>query len=151
MKKILLGLILVLSINSFSVSAQCDESLKKQALKEMGESQYIRDFSIDLRKAKKDLKTGFVKFSVILNSRNAYKFTVVNNPSNQEEVIMQLYDGDKLMMSNFEGGKMYKATTFICRTTKIYHLTFSFKGGEEGCAEAVISLVKQYASGEMGF
>ena len=149
MKRVLLGLILVLSIGSFSASAQCDESLKKQALKEMGESQYIKDFSIDLRKAKKDLKTGYVKFSVILNSRNQYRFTVVNHPSNPEEVIMQLYDGDRLLISNMEGGKIGKAPDFLCRTTKVYQLTFSFKGGEEGCAEAVISLVKQYAEGEL--
>lgn len=149
MKKVLLGLILVLSIGSFRASAQCDESLKKQALKEMGESQYIKDFSIDLKKAKKDLKTGFVKFSVILNSRNQYRFTVVNHPSNPEEVIMQLYDGERLLISNFEGGKIGKAPDFLCRTTKVYQLTFSFRGGEEGCAEAVISLVKQYAEGEL--
>lgn len=148
MKKILLSLILILSIDSFA-SAQCDESLKKQALKDMGESQYIKDFTIDLRKAKKEMKTGFVKFSVILHSRNEYKFTVVNHPSNPEEVIMQLFDGDKLLASNFDGGKMYRGVGFICRTTKVYNLTFSFKNGEEGCAEAVISLVKQYAEGEM--
>jgi hypothetical protein len=149
MKKVLLGLICVLSIGSFSATAQCDETLKKQALKEMGESQYIKDFSIDLRKAKKDIRTGFVKFSVVLHSRNEYKFSVVNHPGNPEEVIMQLYDGERLLVSNFEGGKMYKGTGFICRTTKVYNLMFSFRGGEEGCAEAVISLVKQYAEGEM--
>lgn len=150
MKKVLLGLILVLSISSFSASAQqCDESLKKQALKEMGDSQYIKDFSIDLRKAKKDMKTGFVKFSVILHSRNQYRFTVVNHPGNPEEVVMQLFDGDRMLISNFEGGKISKAPDFVCRTTKVYHLTFSFRGGEEGCAEAVISLVKQYAEGEL--
>jgi hypothetical protein len=148
MKKVLLGLILILSVGSFA-SAQCDESLKKLALKEMGESQYIKDFSVDLKKAKKDMKTGFVKFSVILHSRNEYKFTVVNHPGNPEEVIMQLFDGDRLLVSNFDGGKMYKGAGFVCRTTKVYNLTFSFKGGEEGCAEAVISLVKQYAEGEM--
>ncbi len=151
MKKVFLVLIFILSFSFFDVSSQCDESLKKQALKEMGDSQYIKDFSVDLRKAKKDMKTGFVKFSVILHSRNHYKFTVVNHPGNPEEVIMQLYDGDRLLVSNYEGGKMYKATEFICRTTKVYNLTFSYRDGEEGCSEAVLSLVKQYSEGEMGF
>ncbi|GAO27952.1 hypothetical protein JCM15548_14840 [Geofilum rubicundum JCM 15548] len=120
-------------------------------MQEMGDAQYIKDFSITLEKGVNETTTGMVKFNVLLNSRNHYKFNVANGLSNPDDIIMQLYDKDKLLSSNLDGGKKYKGFEFICRATKVYQLVFSFSGGEEGCAEAVLSLVKQYSEGEMGF
>lgn len=151
MKKLIILSIIMTALFSVSSYAQCGDDMLKQALKEMGDAQYMKDFTIDLKKAKKDSKTGYVKFSVILNSRSHYKFNVVNGISNPEKVIMQLYDGDKMLISNFEGGKMYSSFEFICRKSKVYNLVFSYKGGEEGCAKSVMSLVKQYSAGEMNF
>lgn len=151
MKKIILSLILLFTLGTVTCWSQCDDSVKKSALQEMGDSQYIKDFSISLVKKPNEVKTGMVRFNVLLNSRNHYRFNVVNGAGNPEEVIMQLYDQDRLLVSNLESGKMYKAFDFVCRTTKVYQLVFSFRGGEEGCAEAVLSLVRQYSDGEMGF
>jgi len=151
MKRIFFSLIIIFLSSITVLKGQCDEAIMQLALKDMGDSQYIKDFTIDLKRPKKDVKTVAVTFKVILNSKNHYKFTLANAQSNPEDVIMQLFDGDRLLVSNFEGGKMYKSTEFICRTTKAYNLTFSYKSGEEGCSAAVLSLVKQYSEGEMGF
>ena len=151
MKKFFLSFIILLSVAAFSAQAQCADSVRKAALQEMGDSQYIKDFSITLTKGANESTTGMVKFNVLLNSRNHYKFNVANGAFNPEDVIMQLYDKDKLLSSNFESGKKYKGFEFICRATKVYQLVFSFSGGDEGCAEAVLSLVKQYSEGEMDF
>ncbi|MGQ1785618.1 MULTISPECIES: hypothetical protein [unclassified Saccharicrinis] len=151
MKKILVLAILLVTVFSATNYAQCGDDLLKKALKEMGDAQYMKDFSVDIKKAKKDTKTGFVKFSVILNSRSHYKFNTANGMGNPEKVIMQLYDGDKMLVSNFESGKMYDSFEFICRKSKVYNIVFSFRGGEEGCSKAVMSLVKQYSAGEMNF
>ena len=142
---------MALVLATFTAPAQCGEAVKKIALQEMGDSQYIKDYSVELIKNTGELKTGQVKFNVLLNSRNHYKFNVVNGRSNSSEIIMQLYDKDKQLASNYDSGKMYKAFEFVCRTTKVYQLVFSIQGGEEGCAEAALSLVKQYNAGEMGF
>ena len=151
MKKILVLAILFVSVFSVSSYGQCGDDLLKVALKEMGDAQYMKDFTIDLKKAKKDTKTGIIKFSVILNSRSHYKFNTANAVGNPEKVILQLYDGDRLLISNFEGGKMYNSVEYICRKSKVYNLVFSYRGGEEGCSKAVMSLVKQYSAGEMNF
>ncbi|NPA36441.1 MAG: hypothetical protein GXO47_06295 [Chlorobi bacterium] len=149
MKKILVSLLVFLSVFTFA-SAQCNsEALLKQALKEMGNGQYIKDFKIELFKAKKSMKTGYVKYSVVLQSRSQYKFNVVDDPSNAEKVIMQLYYNDKLLVSNFEKGKFYKSFQFICGKTGVYNLVFSYRGGAEGCSSAVLSLVKQFSESEM--
>ncbi len=149
MKKIIISLFVLFSVFSFSGYAQCGEDLLKQALKEMGDGQYIKDFKIELLKAKKDTKTGYVKFSVVLQSRSQYKFNVVDEPANAEKAIMQLYFNDKRLVSNFENGKHYKSCGFVCGKTGVYNLVFSFKGGAEGCSSAVLSLVKQFSESEM--
>ena len=142
MKRVLINLIIVFSFGISAISAQCGGELTPQALKDMGSSQYIKDFSVDSKAT--------VTFKVILNSKNHYKFNMVN-ASSSGDVIMELFDGDRLLVSNSDDGKMYKAAEFVCRTTKAYNLTFSFKDGKAGCAAAVLSLVKQYNEGEMGF
>ncbi len=151
MKKSIFSFLLALVLATFAAPAQCGEAVKKIALQEMGDSQYLKDYSVELIKNTGELKTGQVKFNVILNSRNHYKFNIVNGKSNSSEIIMQLYDKDKELTSNYFNGKMYKDVQFICRSTKVYQLVFSIQGGEEGCAEAILSLVKQYSEGEEGF
>ncbi len=149
MRKFIISLVLLFTVSLTYSYAQCGEELLKTALKEMGDSQYIKDFEVNMIKDKKDVKTGYVKFSVVLNSRSHYQFNVVNGSSNIDQVVMQLFDGDKMIVSNYEGGKFYTSFQFICRTTKIYTLQFFFKNGDEGCARSVLSLVKQYTEGEM--
>lgn len=146
MKKLIFSFLLALGIATFTAPAQCSEALKKTALQEMGDSQYIKDYSVDLVKDKIQ-----VKFNVLLNSRNHYKFNIVNGKSNTTDIVMELYDKDKQLTSNLYNGKMYKDVQFICRSTKVYQLVFSVHGDGEGCAEAVLSLVKQYSEGEQGF
>jgi len=144
MKKILFGFVFLFSLSAGNIFGQCDqEALLKQALNDMGDGQYIKDFVVELRKGQDNSKTGYVKYSVILNSQTQYKFNVVNADDNTQKVQMQLYDGDKLLASNRIDGEMRDAFGFICRSTKVYKLVFSFRGGEEGCARAVLSLTKQ--------
>ncbi len=152
MRKIIFAFLLFVSIGISGIDAQCNhEALLKDALSQMGDGQYIKDFIVDLKNEKSGGKSGTVKYSVILNSRSQYKFNVVDAPGNSEKVHMQLFDGDKLLVSNKAQGKMYSAFGFICRSTKVYSLVFSFPDGGEGCARAVLSLQKQFAAGEGGF
>ncbi len=143
MKKLFYSFLILFTASVLSASAQCGDDLLKTALKDMGASQYIKDFTVEMVKERKDVKTGYVKFSVVLNSNTQYKFNIVNGASNSEKMIMQLKQSEKLISSNFHNGKMYDEFQFICRKTGVYHLYFSFKGGQEGCAKAVLSLVKQ--------
>jgi hypothetical protein len=151
MRKILFGvLLMIFAVNSVGVYSQCDhEVMLKKALEDMGDGQYIKDFIVDLEKDKDGGQTGYTKFSVILNSKSQYKFNVVESDSNTKPVLMQLYDGDELLMSNRRDGKYHSAFGFVCGTTKLYSLVFSFEGGKEGCARGVLSLMKQFSENEM--
>lgn len=143
MKKFIYSFFVLFTFTAVSASAQCGDDLLKTALKAMGTSQYIKDFTVEMVKEKKDTKTGYVKFSVFLNSKTQYKFTIVNGESNAENIILQLKENDALKASNFHNGKMYEEFQWVCNKSGIYQLYFSFKGGQEGCAKSVLSLVKQ--------
>lgn len=145
MKQILLSIIAIFAMAS-SVNAQCGDELMKQALGAMGNYQYIKDFDIKL--AAGTSKTGS-KFSVVLNSRTHYQVNIANGSANSENVIVEIYDGDKLIGSNSANGKVFTAFQFICSKTGAYKLHVCTSGDTEACARAVLSLVKQYSEAEM--
>ena len=145
MKQILLSIIAILAMAS-SVNAQCGDELMKQALGAMGNYQYIKDFDIKL--AAGTSKTGS-KFSVVLNSRTHYQVNIANGSANSENVVVEIYDGDKLIGSNSANGKVFTAFQFICSKTGAYKLHVCTSGDTEACARAVLSLVKQYSEAEM--
>lgn len=145
MKRILLSLIAMVAMMA-SANAQCGDELMKQALGAMGNYQYIKDFDIKLPAATS--KTG-TKFSVVLNSRTHYQINIANGSSNAEKVIIQIFDGDKLLGTNFANGKTFEAFQFICSKTGAYKLHVYCNGGYDACARAVLSLVKQYSEAEM--
>ncbi len=126
--------------------AQCGDELMKQALGAMGNYQYIKDFDIKLPAASS--KTG-TKFSVVLNSRTHYQVNIANGTTNTENVIVQIFDGDKLLGTNFANGKTFSVFQFICSKTGAYKLNVFCNGGTDACARAVLSLVKQYSEAEM--
>ena len=145
MKQILLSIIAIFVMAS-SVNAQCGDELMKQALGAMGNYQYIKDFDIKL--AAGTSKTGS-KFSVVLNSRTHYQVNIANGSANSENVVVEIYDGDKLIGSNSANGKVCTAFQFICSKTGAYKLHVCTSGDTEACARAVLSLVKQYSEAEM--
>ncbi len=141
----LMALVAMISAGS-NASAQCGDELMKKALGAMGNYQYIKDFDIKLPASSS--KTG-TKFSVVLNSRTHYQINIANGANNAEKVVVQIFDGEKLLGTNFANGKTFEAFQFICSKTGAYKLHVSCPEGTEACARAVLSLVKQYTEAEM--
>lgn len=144
MKKLILSLVALVGFAAIA-SAQCGDELMKQALGAMGSYQYIKDFDIKLPAG----STDGVKYSVVLNSRTHYQVNIANGSTNAENVVIQLYDGEKLLGTNSANGKVFTAFQFICSKTGAYKLHVYCQGGSEACARAVLSLVKQYSESEM--
>ena len=145
MKKLVV-LVTMMICALMQANAQCGDELMKQALGAMGNYQYIKDFDINLPAATS--KTG-TKFSVVLNSRTHYQINIANGAKNAEKVVVQIFDGDKLLGTNFANGKTFEAFQFICSKTGAYKLHVYCNGGNDACARAVLSLVKQYSEAEM--
>ena len=145
MKKLVV-LVTMMICALMQANAQCGDELMKTALGAMGSYQYIKDFEVNLPAgASKEV----TKFSVVLNSRTHYQINVANGSTNAEDVIIQIYDGDKLIGANQANGKTFPAFQFICSKTGAYKLHVFCAGGGQACARAVLSLVKQYTEAEM--
>lgn len=145
MKKLVV-LVTMMICALMQANAQCGDELMKTALGAMGSYQYIKDFEVNLPAGASKEGT---KFSVVLNSRTHYQINVANGSTNAEDVIIQIYDGDKLIGANQANGKTFPAFQFICSKTGAYKLHVFCAGGGQVCARAVLSLVKQYTEAEM--
>ncbi len=145
MKKLVV-LVTMMICALMQANAQCGDELMKTALGAMGSYQYIKDFEVNLPAGASKEGT---KFSVVLNSRTHYQINVANGSTNAEDVIIQIYDGDKLIGANQVNGKTFPAFQFICSKTGAYKLHVFCAGGGQACARAVLSLVKQYTEAEM--
>ena len=145
MKKLVV-LVTMMICALMQANAQCGDELMKTALGAMGSYQYIKDFEVNLPASASKEGT---KFSVVLNSRTHYQINVANGSTNAEDVIIQIYDGDKLIGANQANGKTFPAFQFICSKTGAYKLHVFCAGGGQACARAVLSLVKQYTEAEM--
>lgn len=145
MKKLVV-LVTMMICALMQANAQCGDELMKTALGAMGSYQYIKDFEVNLPAGASAEGT---KFSVVLNSRTHYQINIANGSTNAEDVIIQIYDGDKLIGANQANGKTFPAFQFICSKTGAYKLHVFCAGGGQACARAVLSLVKQYTEAEM--
>ncbi len=145
MTKFLLPFLLLLA-SALNVNAQCGDELMKAALGAMGNYQYIKDFDVKLPAGAGKEGT---KFSVVLNSRTHYQVNIANGSSNTESVVVEIFDGDKLIGVNQANGKTFPAFQFICSKTGAYKLHVYSPSGSQACARAVLSLVKQYTEAEM--
>lgn len=137
-----IALSFVLSIGAF---AQCNDELVNMCALDVGDATYLKDFKIRLKKGKKNKPAPVARFSVVLNKGTHYRLSVCDAQEFEGEVILQLYDNDKLLGStyNVATGKSYKQFDFVCKKSAVYHLFYSFKEGEEGCSVGILSFVNK--------
>ncbi|HBF87207.1 MAG TPA: hypothetical protein DDX39_01095 [Bacteroidales bacterium] len=108
---------------------------------------YIKDFKVRLKKAKKNENPPVAKYSVVLNKNTVYRFSVCSATEFEGKAIIQLYDKESMLGSNYNmaTGKEYPSFDFYCKKSGIYDVFMSFKGGAEGCAAGILSFVgKEY-------
>lgn len=139
MKRLFLIIVAVLGFAS-AASAQCGDELMKAALAAMGDKQYIKDFDLKLAAGSADGTT----HTVVLNSRTKYQINIANGSTNSENVVVEVFEGDKLLGTSSIGGKVYTAFQIDCSKTGAYKLHVYTLGKSEACARAVLSLVAQY-------
>lgn len=146
MKKIILLTVFALMFGGFSYS-QCNDQLVNLCAMSTDGATYIKDFKARMKKAKKNEPAPVAKYSVVLNKNTVYRFNVCNATEFAGKAIIQLYDAESMLGSNYNvaTGKDYASFDFYCKKSGIYQVFMSFKGGEEGCAAGILSFVgKEY-------
>ncbi|HSH51827.1 MAG TPA: hypothetical protein VK982_08920 [Bacteroidales bacterium] len=109
------------------------------------EVNYLKDFQVKLDAAKPGEEPPTARFSFVLNKNTQYRFTICNSKDYSGQAIMQLFDNNRLLGTNFvvATGKTYSSFDFKCTSTSVYHIFVTFKEGEQGLAIAMLSYVKR--------
>lgn len=142
------SLILILSIFAFlslpKVHGQCNSTLQDVCVGKIKGTTYLKDFKVKLQKASSGKKQPIAKYSLALSKGNHYRFTVCNDKYKDSKAIIQIYQGNKLVGSNFNKSnkKIYPAFDFLCNRTGVYSIYISYNDGMEGCSVTMLSLVK---------
>lgn len=144
MYKLLSSLLLIIfSIISVNVSAQCDQAFISSCSSTGGNIKYIKHFRIRFTEAKNIKKKSEGTFTLMLNKGNHYRFMICSDPSKPGATIMELSNDFAQFGSNYNAQKdtEYKAFDFICTKTGPYYIKMFFKDGKEGCGVCVLTLV----------
>ena len=110
------------------------------------EATYLKDFQVKLDAAKPGEEKPSSRFSVVLSKNTIYRFSICNSKDYPGKAIVQLYDNNRLLGSNYvvASGKNYPFFDFQCQSTGVYHIFIDFKEGEQGLAVALLSFVKKF-------
>lgn len=144
MKKIL-ALYIILLITSLAVSAQDPQEMVSRCALGIGDNTtYLKDFVIKLPKAANTDIIPIHKANIYLMKNQNYRFTMCNSESSEGQLVLSLYDKQKLITSSFvkKSGNLYNSVEFNCNKTGLYQLWYNFKDGEKGMGVGIVSLVK---------
>lgn len=142
-KKILIFISLLLT--AFSLNAQDQQEMVSDcALSIGGNTTYLKDYVIKLPEAPNPEDIPVYKENMYLMKKQTYLFTQCNAESSDGELVIGLYDNQKMITSslNEKNGKVYSSVEFSCNKTGLYTLWYSFREGKKGMGVGIVSLVK---------
>lgn len=106
---------------------------------------YLKDFVVKLPQSTEKKHQPIAKNSVLLRKNTTYRFTVCNAEKSEGDGILQLFDANRMLASNFnpKTGKIYQSFNFKCNKTGLYSIFILFKDGKSGSAVGIMSYVNK--------
>lgn len=137
--------ILVVVFFAFNLLGQDPQELVSQCALDLGENTtYLKDFVIKLPPASNPEDAPVHKANFYFMKNQNYRFTMCNAEVSDGELVLSLYDKQKLITSSVlkSSGKVYSSVDFTCNKTGLYQLWYTFKDGHKGYGVGIVSLVK---------
>ena len=143
MKKLIFILTILVAFPLYS-HAQTEDIVSKCSLSAGQNTTYLKDFVVELPKATSTTDIPVHKANMALMKNMKYRFTLCNQDNSKGELVLSVYEGEKLITSTFieKTGKAYNSIDLICSKTSTYQLRYSFKGGEQGIGVGIVSMIK---------
>ncbi|HUS86178.1 MAG TPA: hypothetical protein VMW76_02975 [Bacteroidales bacterium] len=144
MKRILITLT-ALFFTAFILSGQDSRDMVSKCALGIGENTtYLKDFVIKLMAASSGSETPVYKANIYLMKNQTYLFTMCNGDGSEGELVLQLYDKEKQIISSYNRNTdmVYSALEFVCNKTGLYTLWYSFNDGKRGNGVGIVSLLK---------
>ena len=142
-RNITIAILLTVSVLQ-SATAQCNDTLVKQAIIESGnEAIFLKEYKVKFKKGRANRPARVAKYSAFLKDSTTYRFNVVNAKESDGKVILQLFRKGKIYGSTYDFKTLNynKSFDFKCSKSGTYQVLMSFIEGKEGCATGIMSLV----------
>lgn len=143
MRRLLLILFIVGGITP--IYSQTVEQLVDICLARLDEVTYLRDFQVELDAAQSGQPAPVARYSMVLNSNTQYRLSVCNSDASQGRAIIQLFDSQGRIGSNYveSSGTEYPHFDIQIQSTGVYHIFISFREGLPGQAVGLLSFVRR--------
>jgi hypothetical protein len=143
MKKLIFLFILFAGLPFFAFT-QTDALISKCVMNAGENTTYLKDFVVELPKAIVQTDIPVHKENMYLMKNMKYRFTLCNQDNSIGELILSVFEGEKLVTSSFieKTNKIYNSVDLICNKTGLYQLRYTFKGGEQGVGVGIVSMIK---------
>lgn len=143
MKRIFLIILVLVAVSAVSqLKAQSSTKLVDLCNGSAGEDvTYLKDYIIELQGAAPGEKQIPFRSSMALQMNTNYRITICNAESSQGAAVVELYDMNRLLGTNYNPttGKESKQFQFTCSKAGVYHLIVRFQDNKPGKAVCIIS------------
>ncbi|MDA3952963.1 MAG: hypothetical protein PF485_04915 [Bacteroidales bacterium] len=111
-----------------------------------GEATYLKDFQIKLEASKAGEEQQSDRYSLLLSKNTIYRFSICNSRDFPGEAILQLFDNNRLLGTNYmvATGNSYPTFDFRCTQTSVYHVFVNFREGKQGMSVVLLSFVERF-------
>ena len=123
-----------------SVSAQCDNNLRREAYKSLGNGTYLRDIKVNIpdcnpKKPTVDEKT------MMMNKGSRYRFVLQSDPTKPGKPAIRIFDQFTDYI-NVDKGTPSTVFDFMCNKTQVYYISVYFQDGKDGCCIVMMGLME---------
>jgi len=137
-KSIFLFFVLFVFFPNLKLNAQCSPgSLSRQCIDNMSEGFiYLRSFSIDGQ----DNAGEKIEYTTVLSKDTQYTFQICSSIEGADGIVLTIYDSNRnAITSNQEEIIIDPELKYICTSTGIYYLTFTFFESKNRCGGCILS------------
>lgn len=138
---IILSVLLSLFFFAPGAGAQCSDDLMSEVAASLEGYNYLKDYKVMMKKAKKNQLPPKASYSIILNKGTKYRFLINDSDELLGQLKFELYTPqDGLVLTNYDGinNKYYGGVEYQCNATTMYTVNISFSNGEEGCGVVIV-------------
>ncbi len=134
---LLFGLIIILSLTTYTSQAQCNSELYiNRSMRQLASGfQFSKSYRIDGRQG--SLKK--VEYTCVFSKETNYQIRISGQDGKAHGIIGTLYDSKRnKLASSYYNNKFLQGFTYKCNSTGIYYLSFTFKNSQNYCGSAVL-------------
>jgi len=103
---------------------------------------FLKAYIVNTEVLKREGENGKIEYPYLFSKGTDYKLVVCDGQYNECRIIVSIYDKrHKLIASNYDektGRWYYSGIRYMCKSSGIYYINFTFYGEGKGCGAGVL-------------